>query len=181
MQYPKDIITEILMSEEEINTRSKEIAQEITKDYENKNLVLVATLKGSVPFFSSVMRYVNLDCEIQFIRASSYVGNTTLTTGKVKVTSPTEFDVKDKDVLIIEDIVDSGLTAKSLFDYFNERGSRTVNICSLLDKPSRRIVDVKPKYVGKVIEDKFVIGFGLDYNEKYRNLPFVGVINKKYI
>jgi len=181
MQYPKDIITEVLMSEEEINIRSKEIATKITKDYEDKNLVLVATLKGSIPFFSNIMKYVNLDCEIQFIRASSYIGNTTTTMGNVKVSNQTEFDIKDKDILIIEDIVDSGLTAKSLFEYFNNKGCKSVNICSLLDKPSRRIVDVKPKYVGKEIEDKFVIGFGLDYNEKYRNLPFVGVINKKYI
>ena len=181
MEYPNDIITEIIMDESEINKRSKEIAEEINRDYRDKDLVLVCTLKGSIFFFSNVVKYVNLDCRIQFIKASSYVGNTTITIGNVKISNATNFDVKDKDILIVEDIVDTGLTCKELFKHFKEEGCRSVEVCALLNKQSRRIVDVKPKYVGKEIEDVFVIGYGLDYNEKYRNLPYVAVINDKYI
>lgn len=181
MNYPNDIMSEILFSEKQIVERARELALQINKDYENKPLTLVCTLKGAVFFFADLMKHLNIDCQIEFIKASSYVGNTTMTIGNVKISSVMNFEIKNRDILIIEDIVDTGLTCKKLFDYFKENGCNSVNVCSLLDKKARREVEITPKYVGFEIEDKFVIGYGLDYNESYRNLPCVGIINKKYI
>ena len=181
MKYPNDIVSEILMTNDEIQKRAKEIAYQINEDYKDKDLILICTLKGATFFFSDVCKYVDLDCKIQFLKASSYIGNATISGGDVKISDVNKFDVKGKDILIIEDIVDTGLTCEKLFNHFNMEGCNSVNVCTLLDKPSRRVTKVTPKYTGKEIDDKFVIGYGLDYNEKYRNLPFVGVINKKYI
>ena len=118
---------------------------------------------------------------MEFIKASSYIGNTTTTIGNVKISTVMNFDVKGYDVIIVEDIVDTGLTCKKLMEYLNDLGCDSIEICTMLNKESRRVCDIKPKYVGYEIEDKFVIGFGLDYNEKYRNIPQIGVINPKYI
>lgn len=181
MKYPKDLMQEVLFSKEEITLRAQELGKVITKDYENKDLVVVCTLKGAFLFFADLMKYVDVNCNVEFIKASSYIGNTTTTIGNVKISHVMNFDIENKDILIIEDIVDTGLTCQKLMDYFITNKCASVNICTMLDKPSRRKVNIIPKYVGFEIEDKFVIGYGLDYNEAYRNVPYVGVINKKYI
>ncbi len=181
MKYPNDIMAEVLFDAKQIQQRAMAIAKQINQDYENKKLTLVCTLKGATIFFADVVKYINIDCQIEFLKASSYVGNTTMTMGNVQLTQIMDFEIQGRDILIIEDIVDTGLTCDSLFNYFKERKCNSVHVCTMLDKPSRRKVDVKPRYVGYEIEDQFVIGYGLDYNEKYRNINCVGVINKKYI
>ena len=181
MKIPSDILGEVLFNEQQIVERAKELAEIINKDYQNKPLVVVCTLKGASFFFADLMKHIDVDCEFEFIKASSYIGNTTTTIGNVRITNVMGFEIKDKHILIVEDIVDTGLTCEKLFNYFNENHCASVEVVTMLDKPSRRRVDITPKYVGFEIEDKFVLGYGLDYNELYRNLPCVGVINKKYI
>lgn len=181
MKYPSDVMAEVLYTEEEIVKRAKELAEKINKDYNGKPLTVVCTLKGAFFFFADLMKHINVDCQIEFIKASSYIGNTTTTVGNVQISHVMNFPIKDRDILIVEDIIDTGLTCEKLFNYFKTNGCASVNICTMLDKPSRRQVEIIAKYVGFEIEDKFVIGYGLDYNEVYRNIPCVGVINKKYI
>ena len=181
MKYPSDIMSEVLYTEEQIVNKAKELAERINKDYDGKPLTVVCTLKGAVYFFADLMKYIDIDCQFEFIKASSYIGNTTMTIGNVKITNVMNFPIENRDILIVEDIVDTGLTCEKLFTYFKENNCASVNICTMLDKPSRRKVDIVPKYCGYEIEDKFVIGYGLDYNEAYRNIPCVGIINKKYI
>ena len=181
MKYPNDIMSEVLFTEQQIISKAKELALRINEDYQDKNLTNVCTLKGATLFFSDLMKFVNIDCQIEFIKASSYIGNTTMTIGNVKISNVMNFPIKNQDILIVEDIVDTGLTCKELMEYFKKNQCRSVEICTMLDKPSRRKENIQPKYIGYEIEDKFVIGYGLDYNESYRNLPCVGVINKKYI
>lgn len=181
MAYPKDIMSEILIYEDEIREAAKRLAKKINEDYQNKNLTLICTLKGAVPFFSDLINYIEVDCNMEFIKASSYIGNTTTTIGNVQISTVANFPVENRDILIIEDIVDTGLTCQKLFGYFKSLDCASVEVCTMLDKPSRRVCNIKPKYVGFVIEDKFIIGYGLDYNEKYRNIPYIGVINPKYI
>lgn len=181
MEYPKDIMNEIIIQENEIRDAAKRIANIINKDYNEKNLTLVCTLKGAVPFFSDLIKHINIDCNMEFIKASSYIGNTTTTIGNVQISTVMSFPVEGRDILIVEDIVDTGLTCKKLIEYFNNLNCRSIEICTMLDKPARRICEIYPKYVGFEIEDKFIIGYGLDYNEKYRNIPYIGVINPKYI
>ena len=181
MRYPKDIMSEVLFSQEQIVAKAKELAERINNDYEGKHLTVVCTLKGATFFFADLMKYINIDCQIEFIKASSYIGNTTMTIGNVRISNVMNFEIENRDILIVEDIVDTGLTCDRLFAYFKEHKCASVNICTMLDKPSRRKVDIKAKYCGYEIEDNFVIGYGLDYNEAYRNIPCVGIINKKYI
>ena len=181
MTYPKDILSEVLYNEAEIRQAAQTLAERIIEDYKDKKLLLICTLKGAVPFFSELTKFITLDCNMEFIKASSYIGNTTTTIGNVKISTVMNFAVEGYDVLIVEDIVDSGLTCKKLCEYFNDLKCNSVEICTMLNKQSRRICDIAPKYIGYEIEDKFVIGFGLDYNERYRNIPVVGVINPKYI
>ena len=181
MAYPKDIIVEVIYTEEELKTFAKQLGEQITKDYEEKYPTLVCTLKGAVPFFSELIKHVTCECEMEFIKASSYIGNTTTTIGNVTISAVLGFPIKDRDIIIVEDIVDTGLTCKELTKYFLNLGARSVEICTLLDKPARRTCSTFPKYIGAEIDDKFIIGYGLDYNEKYRNIPYVGVINPKYI
>ena len=181
MKYPNDIMSEVLYTEQQIIEKAKELAELINKDYNGRPLTIVCTLKGATFFFSDLMKYINIDCQIEFIKASSYIGNTTMTIGNVQISSVMNFPIENRHILIVEDIVDTGLTCDKLFKYFKEHGCASVNICTMLDKPSRRKVDIVPKYLGYSIEDYFVIGYGLDYNEAYRNIPCVGIINKKYI
>ena len=181
MAYPKDIMSEILINEDEIRQAAQRLAEQINKDYEGKNLTLICTLKGAVPFFSDLINYINIDCNMEFIKASSYIGNTTTTIGNVQISTVMNFPVENRDILIVEDIVDTGLTCQKLTEYFQSLKCRSIEICTMLDKPARRTCVINPKYVGFEIEDKFIIGYGLDYNEKYRNIPYIGVINPKYI
>lgn len=181
MSYPKDIMCEVVLTENQIRESAKKLADRINQDYAGKDLTLVCTLKGAVPFFSDLIKHIDIPCNMEFIKASSYIGNTTTTIGNVQISTVMNFPVKGNNILIVEDIVDTGLTCKELIAYFCGLECNSIEICTMLDKPSRRTCDIKPKYVGFTIPDKFIIGYGLDYNELYRNIPYVGVINPKYI
>ncbi|MBR5740498.1 MAG: hypoxanthine phosphoribosyltransferase [Firmicutes bacterium] len=167
----------VLFSEEEIRNRAKELAEQINEDYKGESLYLVGTLRGALVWMADVMKNITLDTEIDFIVASSYQG--TNSTGVVTIKKDIEGDVTGKNVLIMEDIVDTGTTLSKLLEYFRGMGAKSVEICSMLSKPSRRKVDIDPKYNGFVIDDMFVIGYGLDYEQKFRNLPFVGIAELK--
>ena len=171
-------IESILVSEEEITELCSQIADKINNDYKNSNkkLVLICILKGSLPFTCELMKKITLPVEIDFMKVSSY-GSKTVSSGVINIHLDIKRDdMEDVDFIVIEDIVDSGRTLSHLTRYLKERGANSVKTCTLLDKPDRRTVDFIPDYSGKIIPDKFVVGFGLDYNEKYRNLPFVGVL-----
>ena len=177
------MIDRILVSEEEIAEIVSRVASEIDRDYgaEDKNLIFVAVLKGAMPFTSDLMKKVNAVHEIECVRVSSY-GNSTESSGKIKMLLDFDRDDFDKcDFLIVEDIVDSGNTLSYLVNHFKDKGARSVKTCTLLDKPSRRKVEFEADYVGKEIPDEFVFGYGLDLFEKYRNLPYVAVVNLDYI
>lgn len=174
----REDIESILVSEQELNEICDRIAKEITEDYKNSNrkLVLICILKGSLMFTSELMKRIDIPMEVDFMRASSY-GSRTVSSGIINIHIDIERDdMSDVDFVIIEDIIDSGNTLSHLVRYLKERGAASVRTCAMLDKPSRRAVDFEPDYRGKIVPDKFVVGFGLDYNEEYRNLPFVGVL-----
>lgn len=169
-------IGKVLFTQDEIRNRAKELGAQITKDYEGKTLIILGMLKGAVPWMAELIKYIDLDVRIDFIAASSY-GSGTTTTGVVKVKKDVDMDLYKKDVLIVEDIVDTGTTLAFMQKYLAERGPATVKICSMLDKPSRRTEHgAVPDYVGFPVEDLFVIGYGLDYDEKFRNLPYISYL-----
>ena len=171
-------IESILVSAEEIEEISKRIAAQINEDYKDspKKLVLICILKGSLMFTSELMKYITLPMEIEFMKVSSY-GSKTVSSGVINIHLDIKRDdIEDVDFIIVEDIIDSGKTLSHLVRYLKERGANSVRTCTMLDKPDRRTVDFTPDYSGCVIPDKFVVGFGLDYCENYRNLPFVGVL-----
>ena len=166
-------VGKILFNEEQIRKKAKEVGKKITEDYKGESVYLVGTLRGALLWMADIMKEIDLDMEVDFIEASSYQG--TDTTGVVTIKKDVAGDVTGKNVIIIEDIVDTGTTLFKLLDYFKGKGAKSVEICSMLNKPSRRRAPVSPKYNGFDIDDLFVIGYGLDYNQKFRNLPFVGV------
>ncbi len=168
-------VANILISEEEIRQIVRDLGRQITRDYEGKNLYLITVLKGAVVFLSDLIRSIGCHCELDFMVVSSY-GSGTKSSGNVKIVKDIDVPLEGKDVLIVEDILDSGLTLHFLMDLLASRHPKSMEICTLLDKPSHRACDVNAKYIGKQIPDEFVIGYGLDYNEKYRNLPFIGVL-----
>lgn len=168
-------IQEVLISKEEMLETVKELGQRISKDYENKDLVLVCVLKGAVVFFADLMREITIPIDMDFMSVSSY-GSSTKSSGVVRIIKDLDINITNKHVLIVEDIVDTGLTLKHLKELLATRGPLSVKICTALDKPSRRTVDLEIEYRGREIEDKFVIGYGLDYAEKYRNLPDVCIL-----
>ncbi len=171
-------IVEVLISREKVEARIAELAKEIEKDYAGKNLVCVGLLKGSVMFMSDLIKSVNLDLRIDFMKVSSY-GSGTDSTGVVKILKDVDLDLAGKDVLIVEDIIDTGLTIVNVKDFLSKKNPNSIKVCTLLDKPSRRKVQVEGEYVGFEIPDEFVVGYGLDLDEKYRNIPFVGKFVKK--
>ena len=178
MKKITDDIRSILVSEEEVNKLVTRIAGEIDRDYcgEDKKLVLVCILKGSVVFMGELMKHLTVPAEIDFMKVSSY-GCGTTTSGRVNIVLDfVREDLDTCDVLIVEDIIDSGKTLAYLVDYLKLKGVKSVKTCTLLDKPSRRAVDFNADYVGAEIPDEFVVGYGLDYAEKYRALPFIGVL-----
>ena len=169
-------IKEILISEEEIQKMVSRIAAEIDEDYKDKNLVLVCILKGSIVFMGDLMKRITIPTEIDCMKVSSY-GAGTASSGNINIRLDLNRpDLPECDVLIIEDIIDSGRTLKYLTDYLLFKGARSVKTCTLLDKPSRRVVELVPDYVGCEIPDEFVVGYGLDFAEKYRALPYVGIL-----
>ena len=171
-------IEEIILSEEQISQITDRLAKEITEDYKDsdKKLVAICILKGSLLFTAELVKKIPLPMEIEFMKVSSY-GSSTVSSGVINIHLDLKRDdMGDIDFIIIEDIVDSGKTLSHLVNYLKEKGAASVKTCTLLDKPSRRMVEFVPNYCGTTIPDKFVVGFGLDYDEKYRNLPFVGVL-----
>lgn len=171
-------IDHILVSEEEINRTVVRLAEEIDRDYagDDKKLVLVGILKGSVVFMGELMKRVHVPVEIDFMKVSSY-GNETVSSGTVNIILDfLRKDIKSCDILIVEDIIDSGKTLSYLVNYLLLKGAKSVKTCTLLDKPSRREVDFTSDYVGKEIPDEFVVGYGLDFAEQYRALPYIGVL-----
>ena len=172
-------VERILIGEEELDAIVTRLAAEIDKDYagEDKRLVLVCILKGSIVFMGDLMKKLSVPCEIDCMKVSSY-GAGTVTSGSINIRLDlTRPDLNECDLLLVEDIIDSGNTLSYLVKYLELKGAKSVRTCTLLDKPSRRKVDYVPDYSGKEIPDEFVIGYGLDYAEKYRDLPFVGVLS----
>jgi len=170
----KDIL-KVLISEDELAQRVKELGAQITEDYKGKNLMILGVLKGCMLFLSDLVREIKLPLTMDFMVVSSY-GSATKSSGVVRIIKDLEQDITNKDVLIVEDIVDSGLTLSYLIENLKSRNPRSVKLCTLLDKPDRRKVEVDIHYIGYTIPDEFVVGYGLDYNEVYRNLPFVCIL-----
>lgn len=169
---------QVLIEEKEIKKRVNELAKQISKDYKGKDLVVVGILKGSVFFMADLSRRIkNENCIIDFIKVSSY-GNKTESSGEIEFKLDMSTDPKDKDLLLIEDIVDSGYTLRFLVDYLKGKGARSIKTCTLLDKKSRRKVHFEADYIGFNVEDKFVVGYGLDFDQYYRTIPYVGYIDK---
>ena len=167
---------EMLISEKEIYERLDEIAKQIDKDYEGREIRLICILKGSLFVTCELAKRLKTPVTFDFLTASSY-GNDIVTSGNVKIVNDLSEDIHGKDVIIIEDIIDTGITLDNLVNLLKQRNPNSLEICTLLSKPSRRLRDVNVKYIGFEIEDKFVVGYGLDYMQKYRNLPYIGVIN----
>ena len=170
-----DDIESVLFSQEDIEEIVSRLGKKISEDYAGKNLLLVSVLKGSVIFMADIMRYITLPARIDFMTVSSYGAETT-SKGNVKILKDLDIDPKGYDLLIIEDILDSGKTLRSLMDILILRNPGSVRICTLFDKPDRREANISADYYGAVVPNAFIVGYGLDYNEKYRNLPFVGVL-----
>jgi len=168
-------IKSILFSAEEINARIVELAAELTKEYTGKTLLLIGVLKGCFVFIADLARQINLDCEIRFLTASSY-GFSSVSSGKVSIDKDIDFDLEGKDVLIVEDILDSGMTLTALRAILVRHKPASLKTCTLLDKPERRQVPITADYTGFTCPNEFVVGYGLDYGERYRNLPYVAVL-----
>lgn len=166
---------EILVDTDEIAQICKRLGEQISADYEGKNLLLVSVLKGGVVFLTDLMRNITCDCKIDFLSVSSYNG--TKTTGHVSFKKDLDLNPEGCDILIVEDILDSGITLTYLKKVLADRKANSIKICAFLDKPTNHKIEIEADYVGKVIPDEFVVGYGLDYNEKFRNLPYVAVLS----
>ena len=170
-------VGEVLVSAEDLQRRVAELGAQISRDYAGKPLLLIGVLKGAVFFLSDLMRHVDIPVEIDFMAVASY-GSATDSSGVVRILKDLDAAIEGRDVLIVEDIVDSGLTLQYLMRNLGSRNPRTLEVCALLVKPARRKVELPTKYVGFEIEDRFVVGYGLDYAERYRNLPYVAALEK---
>ncbi|KAF0993485.1 hypoxanthine phosphoribosyltransferase [Geobacillus sp. TFV-3] len=171
----KDDIQKVLITEEEIQAKVKELGGLLTKEYEGRFPLAVGVLKGAMPFMADLLKHIDTYLEMDFMDVSSY-GNATVSSGEVKIVKDLNTSVEGRDILIIEDIIDSGLTLSYLVDLFRYRKANSIKIVTLLDKPSGRKADIQADYTGFIVPDEFVVGYGLDYAEKYRNLPFIGVL-----
>ncbi len=171
-------IEKVLITEEELHDKVRELAAQISADYEGKDLVLISILKGGFVFAADLCRSITIPAAIDFMAVSSY-GNSSKTSGAVKIIKDLDKSVEGKDILIVEDILDSGVTLSHLKELLEQRGAKSLKICTILNKPSRRIADISADYNGFDIPDEFVVGYGLDYAEKYRNLPFVGILKRE--
>ena len=165
----------VMLTEEEIDTKIREIAAQITKDYAGKEVHLVCILKGSIFFTCELAKRIDLPVTLDFMSVSSY-GDGTESSGRVKIVKDLDENIEGKEVIVVEDIVDTGRTLSHLMDVLRVRKPATLKLCTLLDKPSRRVVDVNVDYTGFAIPDEFVVGYGLDFAQKYRNLPYIGVV-----
>ena len=169
-------IGDILLTEEEIAAKVAELGRQITADYAGRSLTLVSVLKGSLPFMADLMRHILLPLRIDLMEVSSYGGTSTESSGLVRIMKDLSASIAEEDVLLVEDIIDTGLTLNYLIRYLRGKNPASLRICTLLDKPARRLVDIPVDYIGFQIPDQFVVGYGLDYGERYRNLRFVGVL-----
>ena len=169
-------IGEVLLTEEQIQAKVKELGRQISADYEGRQLTLVSVLKGSLPFMADLMRAMTIPLRIDLMEVSSYGGASTESSGLVRILKDLSASIQGEEVLIVEDIIDTGLTLNYLVRYLRGKNPASLRICTLLDKPARRLVDIPVDYVGFTIPDQFVVGYGLDYQEFYRNLRFVGVL-----
>lgn len=173
---PEADVAEVLVDAERIRAKVLELGARLSADYTASELTLVSVLKGSLPFMADLMRAITIPVQIDLMEVSSYGGTSTETSGLVRILKDLSSSIEDRDVLIVEDIIDTGLTLNYLLRYLRGKNPRTLKICTLLDKPARRLVDIPIDYLGFTIPDRFVVGYGLDYGEFYRNLPFIGVL-----
>jgi hypoxanthine phosphoribosyltransferase len=176
---PPDLVAdvgEVLVTEEQIQAKVRELGSRLSLDYAGQPLTLVSVLKGALPFMADLMRAMSVPVQIDLMEVSSYGGTATETSGLVRIIKDLSSPIADRDVLIVEDIIDTGLTLNYLLRYLRGKSPRSLRICALLDKPARRLVDISIDYLGFTIPDQFVVGYGLDYGEFYRNLPFIGVL-----
>ena len=171
-------IERILLTRDEIDSKVKELGERITADYQDKDLLLVSVLKGSIVFIADIMREINLPYSIDLMAVSSY-GNHTKSSGVVKINLDLKASIQGRDLLIVEDIIDSGLTLSYIKDLLEARGPKSVEICSIFNKPDCNKAELNPKYVGFDLPSEFVVGYGLDYAERYRGLPYVGVLKRE--
>lgn len=171
------VIDKVLVAEEDIRRRVDELGKEITRDYAGMQPIAVCVLRGAIPFYADLIRRIDLPVTVDTITVSSYGSGTV--SGKLKVITDMRTSVDGRDVLVVDDIIDSGRTSVALIEMLKERGAKSVKTCALLDKPSRRVVDIKGDYVGFAIPDEFVVGYGLDWNEKFRNLPHVYTLKEE--
>lgn len=171
-------IKEILFNEYELSEKVKELGQRISEEYKGKDLLIVGVLKGSVLFASDLIKSINIPCEIDFMAVSSY-GDSTESSGVVRILKDLDHSIEGKHVLLVEDIVDSGITLNYLLKYLKARRAESIEIVSLLNKPERRKADINVKYIGFEVPNEFVVGYGIDYAEKYRNLPYIGILKEE--
>lgn len=178
MNWCDDDIKEVLYNEEQLRKRVKEIGNKISEDYKGKDLILIGVLKGSVIFMADLMKEINIPCNMDFMAVSSY-GNSSETSGVVRILKDLDFEIENRDVLIVEDIIDSGVTLRYLVDYLNGRKPASIEIVCLLNKEERRQSNIDVKYIGFDVPDYFLVGYGLDYAERYRNLPYIAILKEE--
>ena len=171
-------IQEVLFSEEQLKNRVQEIARQITADYQGKEIMLISVLRGSFVFMADLCRAIDLPCTLDFMAVSSY-GKGTKSSGQVQITKDLSEDITDRHIIVVEDILDSGNTLSYLLKILENRPPASIRLCTLLDKPERRVKPVQVHYSGFTIPDAFVVGYGLDYAEKYRNLPYIGILKPR--
>ena len=171
-------IQEVLFSEEQLKNRVREIAQQITADYQGKEIMLISVLRGSFVFMADLCRAIDLPCTVDFMAVSSY-GKGTKSSGQVQITKDLSEDISDRHIIVVEDILDSGNTLSYLLKILENRHPASIRLCTLLDKPDRRVKPVEVHYSGFTIPDAFVVGYGLDYAEKYHNLPYIGILKPR--
>lgn len=174
-----DVVEKVLVTQEEIMKRCAEMGKQISEDYKNKKEIplVVGLLKGSVPFMAEIIKHIVLEIQIDFMDVSSYEGTESL--GNIRIVKDLDCSVNNLSILLVEDIVDTGRTLKEVKRMLMSKGAKEVNVVSLLDKPERRVVDIEAEYVGFTIPNEFVVGYGLDYDQKYRNLPYIGVLKRE--
>ncbi len=172
------VFGDVMIGKEELKKRVQELGAEISKDYKGESILAICVLKGAVIFMSDLIRELNIETKIDFMAVSSY-GASTKSTGVVRILKDLDSNIEGENVIIVEDIIDSGLTLKYLKEYLMARNPKTLKICTLLDKPERRVAEVSADYIGFSIENKFIVGYGLDFNQKYRNLPYISYLEEE--
>lgn len=177
MGYLGDV-GDVMITEQEIRKRAKEIGEQITKDHVDDDVILIGILRGAIMWMTDLMRYIDLDITIDFMSCSSY-GSSTKSSGVVKINKDLDEDIEGKSVIIVEDIIDSGVTLKYLKEYLANRKPKSVEVCALLDKPEGRRANVEGEYIGFTVDDKFIVGYGLDYDQRYRQLPYISFLSSE--